>query len=78
MALNSTSSLNGFVRNSTAPAFIAWTSLRNIAVARNENDRHVRPFNGDLFLQVETVETRKRNVQHKAAGNQGSRAGKEF
>ncbi len=36
------------------------------------------PFNGDLLLQVETIETRKRNVQHKAARNQDSRSGKEF
>ena len=27
MAVNSTSSLNGFVRNSTAPAFIAFTVI---------------------------------------------------
>ena len=53
-------------------------SLRHIAVARNEDDRHVRPFDGDLLLQVETVDTRKRNVEYKAARNQGSRAGKEF
>ena len=27
MAVNSTSSLNGFVKNSTAPAFMAWTVM---------------------------------------------------
>jgi hypothetical protein len=39
-ALSSTSSLNGLVRDSTAPAFIAWTVF-GIAVAGNKDDWHV-------------------------------------
>jgi hypothetical protein len=31
MALSSTASPNGFVRNSTAPAFMAWTAMRTLA-----------------------------------------------
>ena len=37
---------------------------RHIAVARDEDDRHVRPFAGDALLQVETIEAWKRNVKY--------------
>ena len=51
---------------------------RHVAVARDEDDRHVSPIDGDALLQVETVEARKRNVKHQAARNKGSWAGEEF
>jgi hypothetical protein len=28
----------------------------HVAVARDEDDRHVRPFDGDALLQIETIE----------------------
>ena len=77
MASNSTSSLNGFVRNSTAPAFIASHAHGHVAMAGDEDDRHVRPV-GELLLQLETVEPGQRHVEHQAARNGGARTGEEF
>ena len=40
---------------------------RHVAVAGDEDDRHVDPVGGDALLQIETVEVRKIDVQHQAA-----------
>jgi hypothetical protein len=46
--------------------------------ARDEDDRHVRPFDGDELLQIETIEAWQRNVKYQTAGNKGPRASEEF
>src|SRR4029077_1959474 len=38
----------------------------DVAVPSDENDRHVYPF-ADLLLQIEAVETRKRDIQNQTA-----------
>src|SRR5262245_7193972 len=50
----------------------------NIAVARDEDDRHVRSIDGDLLLQVEATEAGKREIEHQTAGDEGAWAGQEF
>jgi hypothetical protein len=47
-------------------------------VTRNEDDRHVDPIAGDAFLQIETIETWKRNVKYEAARNKDSWAAEKF
>jgi len=36
---------------------------RYVTVTRNEDDRHVNPIAGDAFLQIQTIETWKRNIK---------------
>jgi hypothetical protein len=50
----------------------------HVAVASDEDDRHVSPFDSDALLQFETVEAWKRKIQHQAARNESSWTGKEF
>ena len=50
---------------------------RHVTVAGDEDDRHVGPL-GELLLQLETVESWQRHVEHQAARNSGARAGQEF
>ena len=45
---------------------------RHVAVARDEDDRHVNPIGGDALLQFETIEVRKINVKYQAARNEDS------
>src|SRR5262249_6227565 len=40
---------------------------RHVAVARNEDDRHVGPIGGHALLQVETVEVWQRKIENEAA-----------
>src|SRR5712664_2500443 len=51
---------------------------RYVTVTRNEDDRHVGPIAGDAFLQIETIETWKRNVKYEAARNKDSWAAEKF
>jgi hypothetical protein len=51
---------------------------RHVAVARDEDDGHVDPIGSDAFLQIETIEVRKRNVKYQAARGKESWAGEEF
>src|SRR6266852_7819758 len=51
---------------------------RYVTVTRNEDDRHVDPIAGDAFLQIETIETWKRNVEYEAARNKDSWAAEKF
>ena len=78
MAVNSTSSLNGFVKNSTAPAFMAWTVMgtspwpvmKMIGISvRSAATRS---------LQVKAIEARKRNVKYEAVRNKNSWMVEEF
>src|ERR1700732_1277591 len=50
----------------------------HIAVACDEYDWHVNPFDSDALLQIETVKARKRNVQYEAARNEHAWVSKEF
>jgi hypothetical protein len=50
----------------------------HIAVAGDEDDRHVSPFGGYALLQIETIEARKRKVKYEAARNRRSWPHKEF
>ena len=45
----------------------------NIAVTRNEDDRHVRSIDCDLFLQVEAIEAGKSKIEHQTT--RGPRTG---
>jgi hypothetical protein len=65
IAFNSTSSLNGFIKNSTARLH-GLNSHWYVAVTRDEDDGHVNPIGSDALLQIEIIETRKTDVQHKA------------
>src|SRR5438552_18413488 len=47
----------------------------HIAVACDEYDWHVNPFDSDALLQIETVKARKRNVQYEAARNKHALGG---
>src|ERR1700691_5096303 len=38
----------------------------NISVACDEDNRHLMPFHRNTFLQIETIESGKRNVQDQA------------
>ena len=49
---------------------------RHIAVAGDEDDRHLRPF-GELLLEIETVESGQRHVEHEAARNGDARMGQK-
>src|SRR6185295_6231661 len=49
-----------------------------VAVPRDEDDRHVGPFDRYAILQVEAVQAWKRNVQDETARNKRSWAVKEF
>src|SRR6266581_4662405 len=49
-----------------------------VTVTRNEDDRHVDPIAGDAFLQIETIETWKRNVKYEAARNKDSWTAEKF
>src|SRR5438132_492022 len=51
---------------------------RYVTVTRNKDDRHVDPIADDAFLQIETIETRKRNVKYEAARNKDSWAVEKF
>ena len=44
----------------------------------NEDDRHVDPIAGHAFLQIETIETMKRNVKYEAARNKDPWATQKF
>jgi hypothetical protein len=66
--------LNGFIRNSTAPALIARTV---ISVAGDEDDGHVSPVRSNPPLQFETIDVRKAHVEHQAAGCRDSWAAQE-
>src|SRR5215813_4303461 len=46
----------------------------HIAITRDEDDRHVGPFDSNTFLQFETVETRKGNIKDEATRNDGTGA----
>jgi len=64
------SSSIGFVKNSAAPAFIAWTVIgTSPCPVMKMIDMSMRsvPIN---FWQFESVEVWKRNVKHQAVGNQ--------
>jgi hypothetical protein len=67
--------LNGLVRNSIARLHRPYAH-RHVAVAGDEDDRHVGPL-GELLLQLEAVESRQRHVEDEAAGNSGARAGEK-
>jgi len=77
IARNSTSSQKGFTRNSTAPAFIARTVRRYIAVAGNEDDWHFASVS-QHFLHIEPIEIRKCHIQHKAAGHGAAPVGEKL
>jgi hypothetical protein len=47
-------------------------------MARDKDDWHLGPFNGDALLEFKTVEARKRNVEYEAIWNKYSWAAKEF
>jgi hypothetical protein len=49
-----------------------------VTVTCYEDDRHVDPIAGDAFLQIETIETWKRNVKYEAARNKDSWAAEKF
>src|SRR5258708_24060334 len=49
-----------------------------VPVPRNEDDRHIDPIAGDAFLQIETIETWKRNVKYEATRNKDSWAAEKF
>jgi hypothetical protein len=49
-----------------------------VTVTGNEDDRHVDPIARDAFLQIETIETWKRNVKYEAARNKDSWAAEKF
>src|SRR5271168_3519622 len=51
---------------------------RHIAVAGDEDDRHVGTFDSDALLKLKTSGAGKRNVQHQAAWDPGLRLLKEF
>src|SRR5690242_14890585 len=51
---------------------------RHITITSDEYDWHVGPFDSDALLQLKTVKARERNVEHDAARNKRSWAGKEF
>src|SRR5437660_8021021 len=51
---------------------------RDVAVASDEDDRAVDPLDGDSFLEVETAEVGKVNVENEAARSQDSRVGKKL
>jgi hypothetical protein len=51
---------------------------RHVAVARDEDNRHVNPIGGDALLQIETIETWKRNVKYEAARNKDSWAAEKL
>src|SRR5947207_204404 len=50
----------------------------HVTVARDEDDWHVGPVDGDKLLQIETTKAGKRNVKYEAARNTHTRAGKEL
>src|SRR2546423_1572684 len=50
---------------------------RDVAVARDKDDRHVSSV-GDELLQIETIKVRKRNVKYQAAWGKDSWTGEEF
>src|SRR6202022_4250477 len=51
---------------------------RYVTVTRNEDDRHVDPIAGDAFLQIETIETWKRNVKYEATRKKASGGAEKF
>src|SRR5580704_6180592 len=51
---------------------------RHVAVARDEDNRHVKPIDSDALLQIETIEVRKSNVKYQATRNKDSWASEEF
>ena len=68
MAVSNTSSLNGFVKNSTASAFMVLHGDWARRAGGDEDDRHVGALNGDTLLQLEAIDARKRNIEHQADG----------
>src|SRR5215471_8983897 len=51
---------------------------RNVAIAGNEDDRHVRAVNGNALLQIEAIEAWKTNVENQTAGDRDTWARQEF
>src|SRR5258706_3375519 len=49
-----------------------------VAVACDEDDRHLASLYGDAILQIQTVEARKTDVEHQTAWSEDSRVGEEF
>ena len=49
-----------------------------VTVTRNEDDRHIDPIAGHAFLQIEPIETWKRNVKYEAARNKDSWAAEKL
>ena len=71
IALNSTSSPNGFVKNSTAPAFMGLDRHRHVPLTRDEDDRHVNPIDRDTLRQIETIEVRRLPSSIRGSSEQG-------
>src|ERR1700733_10506 len=61
-----------FCQELLRPGFHGSDRHRDIAVARDENDRHLSPFGSHLLLQVKSVEAWKGNVKYQATRNLGS------
>jgi len=74
---NSAASLNGLVRNSTAPAFIAWTVIGTSELSADENDWHVEASLEPL-LQFETAQARKPEIDDQAARDRAARMREKF
>ena len=66
IARNSASASSGFVKNATAPAFIARSVDLPGVVARDEDDRHVKAVESEALLELETSEVRKVDVKDHA------------
>src|SRR5438046_2820097 len=83
MALNKTSSPNGFVKNSTAPPFIAWTVIgtspwpvmKMMGISGRSAETR---FRRDALLYVEAIKAWKPDVEHEAARRQDARTREEF
>src|ERR1700689_157599 len=50
----------------------------HIAVARDEDDRHVSSIGGQAFLQIETIQIGEGHVEHPATRPRRARARQEF
>src|SRR5258708_6137496 len=51
---------------------------RHVAVAGDEDDRHVGPIDGDAFLEIEAIEVGKCHVKYQAARRIDSWTGQEL
>ncbi len=65
MESSSSCSRKGFVKNSTAPAFIALTVIWNVAVARDEDDGDGAVRGDELPLEFDSAEARQIDIEHK-------------